>query len=197
MLTPDFSPFPILTTERLLLRQLALSDGPAVQRLRGNEEVMKYISRPLALTVQDAETWINIVAEGLAKNEGITWCICLKENPSEHIGTIGIWRIEKENHRGELGYMIEPVQQGKGLMQEALNTVVEYGFTTLLLHSIEAKIDPRNAASAALLIKTGFVQEAHFKESYLLRDQFVDTAVYSKLTPIRKATGTNEVLPLK
>ena len=186
MLTLNFSPFPLLTTKRLLLRQLVISDGPAVQHLRGNKEVMKYISRPLTLTLQDAESWINIVEEALAKNTGITWCICLGENTSHHIGTIGLWCIDKENHRGEIGYMIEPALQGMGLMHEALVAIICYGFYTIKLHSMEAKIDPRNTASAKLLNKAGFVQEAYFKESYLLHDHFVDTAVYSLLTPNRE-----------
>jgi [ribosomal protein S5]-alanine N-acetyltransferase len=183
MLTPIFTPFPVLTTERLVLRQLLMDDAPAVQHLRGNKEVMEYISRPLTLSLHDAESWINIVIDALSANNGITWCICLKETPLEHIGTIGIWRIDKENHRGEVGYMIEPAQQGKGLMYEALNAVIQYGFASLRLHTIEARIDPRNTASAVLLHKAGFVQEAYFKESYLLRGCFVDTAVYSLLTP--------------
>ncbi|HET7899385.1 MAG TPA: GNAT family protein, partial [Flavisolibacter sp.] len=94
--------------------------------------------------------------------------------------------IEKENHRAEIGYMLEPHLQGKGLMSEALPAVVRYGFTSLQLHSIEARIDPRNKASEALLKKTGFVQEALFKENYRLNEGFADTAVFSLLTPFRE-----------
>ncbi len=187
MLSPNFSPFPELTTQRLLLRQMTLADAPGVQRLRSNVAVMQYINRPLALTLQDAEAWINIILEALAKNDGISWCICLKETPAEHVGSIGLWRIEKENYRAEIGYMLEPHLQGKGLMYEALQKVVHYGFSELKLHSIEARIDPRNSASAALLRKGGFVQEAHFKENYFLRGHFADTAVYSLLTPYPEA----------
>lgn len=53
------------------------------------------------------------------------------------------------------------------------------------LHSIEAHIDPRNIASATLLKKGGFVQEALFKENCFYNDQFSDTAVYSILTPYK------------
>lgn len=186
MLTPNFSPFPPLTTQRLLLRELLPSDAPAVQHLRGNKDVMTYINRPLTLTLQDAEAWVNLVRDNVANNDGITWCICLKEAPSEHVGNIAIWRIEKENYRGEVGYMIEPAHQGKGLMYEALQAVIHYGFATLQLHSLEGRIDPRNKASAAVLSKSGFVQEAYFKENYALRDGFADTAVYSLLTPYEK-----------
>ena len=183
MLSPNFTPFPEIRTDRLLLRQMTLADAPGVQRLRSNEEVMKYINRPLTRTLEDAENWINVVLEALGKNEGITWCICLREGSGEHIGNIGLWRIDKENYRAEIGYMLEPSLHRKGITYEALQKVVAYGFMELKLHSIEARIDPRNAASAALLEKSGFVQEAYFKENYNLRGEFVDTAVYSILTP--------------
>lgn len=186
MLSPNFTPFPEMQTDRLLLRQLTLADAPCVQQLRANEAVMKYINRPLTRTLEEAEGWISIIMEALAKNDGITWCICLKETPAAHVGSIGLWRIEKENYRAEIGYMLEPSLQGKGIMYEALQKVVDYGFRELKLHSIEAQLDPRNAASSALLKKAGFVQEAYFKENYYLHGQFADTAVYSLLTPYRE-----------
>lgn len=188
MLSPIFTPFPELRTDRLLLRQMTLSDAPHLQQLRSNEEVMKYINRPLTQTLEEAESWINMIIEALENNNGITWSICLKEAPSDHVGNIGFWRIDKENHRAEIGYMLEPSQQGKGLMYEALQKVIDFGFGALKLHSIEGQIDPRNIASAALLKKAGFVQEAYFKENYYLRGGFADTAVFSILTPFREAS---------
>lgn len=181
MLSPSFTPFPELNTGRLILRQLRMADAAGVQSLRSNTEVMKYINRPLTLTIEDAQNWIGIVDEALMKNEGITWCIGLRESPDQHVGNIGLWRIEKENYRAEIGYMLEPSFQNKGYMYEALKKVIEYGFNIMRLHSIEARLDPRNSASAALLKKAGFVQEALLKENYHLHGAFADTAVYSLL----------------
>jgi ribosomal-protein-alanine N-acetyltransferase len=181
MLSPSFTPFPELSTTRLLLRTMTLADAPAVQQLRSNPEVMQYINRPLTQTLEEAETWINMVINALAKNDGITWCICMKDTPETHIGSIGYWRLEKENYRAEIGYMLEPRLHGQGFMYEAIQAVLHYGFEQLGLHSVEAQIDPRNGASAALLKKAGFIQEGYFRENYFLRDRFADTAVYSLL----------------
>lgn len=192
MLSPNFFPFPELTTERLLLRQLSLDDAPGVHRLRSNEAVMQYINRPLTKTIEDAEAWISVVLGALVQNNGISWCLCLKEAPQEHVGSIGLWRIDKENYRAEIGYMLEPCLQGKGLMYEALQKVVAYGFSEMKLHSIEAQLDPRNTASAALLKKGGFVREAFFKENYYWQGQFGDTAVWSLLTPSQKTENRSQ-----
>ena len=182
MLSPNFYPFPELITKRLLLRALTLADAPGIRNLRSNEGSMKYINRPLTLTIEDAGKWIEVINESLAKNEGITWCMSLKETPAEPVGTIGLWRIERENYRAEIGYMIEPRLQGKGFMYEAIKEVLNYGFNEMKLHSVEGQIDPRNVASGKLLQKAGFVQEAYFKENYYMHGGFTDTAVYSILS---------------
>jgi ribosomal-protein-alanine N-acetyltransferase len=192
MLSPHFTPFPELTTDRLLLREITIADAPAVRRLRSNADVMQYINRPLTLTIEDAQKWIGLIVDALAKNDGITWCLCLKEAPEEHVGSIGLWRIEKENYRAEIGYMLDPSLQGKGIMYEAIQKVIDYGFREMKVHSIEARIDPRNTASGALLKKAGFVQEGYFKENYFLRGGFADTAVFSLLTPYTQALSKGE-----
>ena len=184
MLALSFTPFPTLTTQRLLLREMTLTDALALQHLRSKPDVMQYINRPLMHTVEEAEKMIGIITKAWRENEGITWCICLKDEPGELVGTIGFWRIDKENDRAEIGYMLEPHLHGKGVMFEALQKVLDYGFKEIKLHSVEAHLDPRNIASAKLLEKAGFVQEGYFRENYKLRDNFADTAVYSLLTSI-------------
>ena len=185
MLTPNFAPFPVLDTPRLILRQITLTDAPAVQRLRSDKEVMKYIHRPLTLTLEDAENWINTIEKAIVENSGINWGIYLRENLMEYVGTVGLWRIEKENYRAEIGYLLQSGLQRKGIMYEAVQQVIKYGFETLKLHSIEGRLDPENIASAALLKKAGFIQEGYFRENYCLGNKFTDTAVYSLITPER------------
>ncbi|MBB1284523.1 GNAT family N-acetyltransferase [Flavisolibacter sp. BT320] len=194
MLFPNFTPFPAMQTGRLLLRQMRLSDAPALHKLRSNKDVMQYINRPLTQTLEEAEGWVNVIIDAVSRNEGITWAICLKESPDEHVGNIGIWRIDKANHRGEVGYMLDPSLQGRGIMYEAIQPVISYGFEQLGLHSLEAQIDPRNQASAALLRKAGFVQEGYFRQNCFHNGSFTDTAVYSLLSSQEKTA--KEDIPL-
>jgi len=182
MLLVNFTPFPEIITKRLLLRQMTMEDAPQLQLLRSNEEVMQYINRPLTKTLKEAQMWVGKIREALKNNEGITWSICLKGNSDVSIGNIGLWRIDKENYRAEIGYMLLPQFHNKGYMSEALKEVLNYGFKQMNLHSLEAQIDPRNKASEALLKKAGFVQEGYFKENYFIHGAFADTAVYSILT---------------
>lgn len=181
MLYPGFNPFPVLTTERLILRRFTYDDAADLFEMRSNETVMQYIHRPINKTIDDAVGLIDIIEELLSKNDGITWCICLKNN-NKYIGSIGFWRIEKDSHRAEIGYLLNPAYQGQGIMQEAITTVINYGFNVIKLHSIGAYVSPKNFASIKLLLKNKFVQEAYFKEDHLHNGRFEDTMVYSLLT---------------
>lgn len=182
MLSVNFSPFPILETERLILRRLTTDDAHAVFKLRSSPETMKYVPRPLAVTIDDALGHIATIDEKVNNNTGINWAITLKGNP-EMIGIIGNFRIEFENYRAEIGYMLLPEFNGKGIASEAIAAAVKYGFEGMKLHSIEAIIDPENFASGRVLEKNGFVKEAHLKENELHNGKFLDTVIYSILNP--------------
>jgi ribosomal-protein-alanine N-acetyltransferase len=89
----------------------------------------------------------------------------------------------KEHYRGEVGYVLLPEYQGKGIMHEALGAVIAYGFDVMKLHSIEANTNPNNTPSHKLLERHGFVREAYFKENYYYNGKFLDSAIYSLITP--------------
>ena len=180
MLTINFHPFQNLETERLLLRRLNANDVAEVFAMRSNPEVMQYIPRPLAQTKEDALAHILVIDEKIENNTGINWGITVK-GEYKIMGIIGHYRIQPENHRAEIGYMSLPEYNGKGYISEAIKAVVAYGFEQMNLHSIEAVIDPGNTASEKVLLKNGFVKEAHILENELWEGKFWDTVIYSLL----------------
>lgn len=178
MINLIFNPFPNLETERLLLRRVVNKDVEQIFALRSDKEVMKYIPRPLVKTKDDALAHITMIDEKIDTNEGINWAITIKNN-DKLIGIIGLYRIQPEHFRAEIGYMLLPEYHGKGIVSEAINEVVNYGFDVIKLHSIEAIIDPKNFASEKVLQKNGFVKEAHLKENEYYEGRFLDTVIYS------------------
>ncbi|WP_313807509.1 GNAT family N-acetyltransferase [Flavobacterium sp.] len=180
MLQFDFSTFPILETERLLLRRIVIADAPQMFALRSNPEIMRYIPREMPKSIEDANAHIEFMQGLLESNECINWGICLKED-GILIGNIGYFRMQPENHRSEIGYMLSTDFHGKGIMQEAIEKIIEYGFKELKLHSIEAVTDPENFASWKLLEKNGFIREGHFKEDCFWQGKYLDSYVYSLL----------------
>lgn len=180
MLIFDFSSFPILETNRLVLRQIIKEDADEMFALRSNPEIMQYIPREMPKTIDDAVKHIEYMQGLLESGECINWAICLK-NDQKLIGNIGYFRMQPENHRAEIGYMLNPDFHGQGVMQEALTEIIRYGFENMKLHSIEAVTDPENFASWKLLEKNGFIREGHFKEDCYWQGKYLDSYVYSLL----------------
>ena len=181
MLEIIFLPFPILKTQRLVLRQLSTNDADAILSLRSNDEVMKYIPRPYLKTKEDALELIAMFDDKIENGIGINWGIYFLEEPEKLLGIIGYYRMKPEHYRAEVGYMLFPKYNGKGIISEALQKVVEYGFKDMKLHSIEAVLDPENKGSEKVLIKNGFVKEAHLIENEYYEGRFLDTLIYSLL----------------
>jgi len=181
MLVLNFTPFPELKTARLLLRRLDKADANEMFFLRSNEDVLRYLGKEAAKSTTEAENFIDVINKSVDENESILWGIALLIERSKIIGTICLWNFKKENYRGEIGYVLHPNHWRKGIMKEAILSVIDYGFNVLKLHSIEALLSPGNTASSAVLESTGFVKEGHLKESFYFKGEFDDTVIYSKL----------------
>ena len=162
MLEFNFTPFPILETERLLLRRVDNKDVNEVFSMRSNAETMKYIPRPLVNNNEEALAHIALLDSGLEKNEAINWAITFK-GENKLLGIIGFYRTKFEDYRSEIGYMLLSENHGKGIASEAVERALDYGFNKMNLHSIEAIIDPGNKESERVLLKNGFVKEGHIK----------------------------------
>jgi ribosomal-protein-alanine N-acetyltransferase len=167
-----------------VLRELVPADAEALYALRNDERVMRHIGRPRASSLADADELITRIAADRVANAGITWGLALKGSDRLE-GTIGYYRLQLAHHRGEVGYLLAPERWGQGYMGEALEAVVDHGFRLLRFHSIEAVTDPGNEASNRLLARHGFIREGLFKENYFWEGRFLDSAVWSRLTPVR------------
>lgn len=158
-----FSPFPQLTTDRLLLRQLSLKDAEKIFALRSDEVVNKYLDRPAATSVEEAKAFINKINSGIQANQSMYWAICFKDQP-ELVGTICMWNFSEEENKAEIGYELLPQFHGKGIMQEAFSKVVAYGFQTLELSRIEAWTTIQNNGSKKILERNHFKRNVELEE---------------------------------
>ncbi|HEV8084733.1 MAG TPA: GNAT family N-acetyltransferase [Chitinophagaceae bacterium] len=181
MLQTNFVPFPEIKTKRLFLRKVNEHDLHQILLLRSNNDVMKYLDKKKAKDLNDAKDFLKMIDDSLDTGDGVLWGIELKKKPGLLVGYICYWRLVKEHYRAEVGYMLLPEFWNKGLMKEALSEVIIFGYNIMKLHSIEARINPRNKASASLLLSTGFIKEAYFKEDFYYDGKFGDTEVYSRL----------------
>lgn len=194
MLSFQFSPFPELRTSRLLLRAMRASDAPAFLVQRSDPRMMRYLDRAPDQTVEESLAMIRKIEQITADNAGITWAMVRPEQEEMLLGTVCFWNLVPEHHRAEIGYALHPDHWRQGLMQETLEVVLRYGFHTMRLHSVEANVNPLNTASIALLERNGFLREAYFRENHFSGGRFLDSAVYSLLTPLREPDKTTTPL---
>ncbi|WP_223034527.1 GNAT family N-acetyltransferase [Hanstruepera marina] len=147
--------FQILNTARLQLRPLTIEDAPQIQFLRSNAIVNQFVKRQKTETIEDALNFIKRISSSVSKQEVYYWSITLKNNP-ELKGTICLWNFSKDLKTAEVGYDLHPDLHGQGIMNESLTAVVNYGFKTLNLDTIEAYTQQDNLSSVYLLKKLGF-----------------------------------------
>lgn len=173
--------FPTLVTDRLYLRQLTLADAEDIFTYFSRDEVTKYYDLESFTEVEQAEKFIRSMLTRYEKQEGFRWGITLKDAPERIVGTIGFHNWQKEHSRIEIGYELAPEYWRQGLMTEAMEVVVDYGFQLPQVHRIEAFIDPDNEGSRRLLLKSGFTKEGHLRDYFYEKGQFVDAVVFGYL----------------
>jgi len=155
MIDVSFTPFPFLTTENYALRNLTLKNAQEIFALRSSDEINKYLDRPKANTPDDALSFITTIINGIAKNEAIFWVVTPK-GEARFLGSICLWNISREEAKAEIGYELLPENHGKGIMQEVIPRVIQFGFEEMKLQMIEAELSPRNMKSVRLLERNNF-----------------------------------------
>ncbi|MCW3077023.1 MAG: ydaF 4 [Bacteroidetes bacterium] len=180
MLTLNFDPFPVLETERLLLKRIVASDAQDLFIIRSNKETMRFIPRPVAKTIEDALALIELIDAGIISNERINWGMHEK-SANKLIGIVGYHHINTSNARAEVGYVLNADYHKKGLMQEALAKVLNYGFEVLKFNCIEAIVDPENVSSLRVMEKANFVKEGCLRDYTYHNEKYSDAFIFSKL----------------
>jgi ribosomal-protein-alanine N-acetyltransferase len=159
----NFTPFPVLETERLTLRALNLDDAKAIFGLRTNKEVNEFIDRKKPNNLSEARAFIDRISNLASNNKGVFWVIESKNN-HQLIGTIGFRNFEDEEDYAEIGYELDPLYQQKGFMTEAFKKILNFGFQEMELKTIEAFTHKNNIDSIALLEKQDFVFQPEIKD---------------------------------
>ncbi len=165
-----FHPFPVISTDRLHLRETTKEDIEEFFFLRSDAGVNRYIKKEPLKDLAEARELLSKMKKSTAANQSIDWCICLKGS-TRMIGSVCLWNFSADRQRAETGYLLNTRFQGQGIMQEALKAVLNYGFNKAGFTEIEAYTHYANARSINLLQKSGF--EVSGKEDEFNADNVV------------------------
>lgn len=173
-----FETFPIIETERLLLRNMVAEDAPKILEFRQNNRISAFIHRDSMDNIESAHGLIQRVIKGYEDKSMLAWGGVLKST-NTFIGSCGFNKIDTQNLRAEIGGEMSPEAWGKRIAPQAVKQIIDFGFNTMHLHSIEARVSPNNRSAIYLLEQLGFIKEAHFKDYYQFKDQWHSLAVYT------------------
>lgn len=173
-----FDEFPILETERLILREPKEEDVDPLFQIYREEEAMKYYG---IYSIEDRKKIFQLIQQykqNFREQKSIRFAICLKKN-NLCIGSCGYHNWQKGFFRGEIGYELHPHYWRQGYMKEALSAMLAFGYREFALNRIEALVYPENHASEALLHSLHFSKEACLKEYAFFRERFQDLNLFS------------------
>ena len=177
--------FPILETDRLILRNITTEDANCILKYLSDEEVMTYYGMTPFKSITDALDEISWYDSILTNKSGIRWGITLKHQ-DRVIGSCGFLNAVPQHFRIEIGYELSKDLWGRGLASEAVEAIIHYGFKELGLQRIEALIEPPNRSSRRLVEKLGFVREGLLRNYEFTNKGFDDLYMYALLkTDIR------------
>jgi RimJ/RimL family protein N-acetyltransferase len=178
----DWQLLPQIKTDRLVLRWIAADDVDDFYAIYSDPEVMRYWSTPPLPHREAASDLITGIHESFKRHELLKWGIALASD-DKLIGSVSIFHPDFTHRRAEIGYALGRAHWGHGYMQEALKAVLNYAFTVLHLHRIEADVDPRNAASIRTLERLGFQREGYLRERWHVNGEIQDAFFYGLLRP--------------
>jgi len=173
-----FEPYPEFETGRLFLRKLKGSDTALVFEFNSNLESLQFIPRDPWTDIKQATEKMDFFIEAYKKKEAIWWSFTLKET-GKVIGYGGVFNIDKDNNKAEIGYGLLPGNSGKGLMTEALSKIVNFTVDQLKLHRIYALVVPGNTGSEKVLEKFGFNKEGVLRHHKYSRKKYFDMGMFS------------------
>jgi len=176
-----FCDIPTLSTERLTLRGMRSQDAEDMYRYASRADITEYLLWSPHHSLSYTREYLKYVERRYSLGDFFDWAIVNKAD-GKMIGTCGFARIDAENQLGELGYVLNPEYQGKGIATEAAREVVRFGFETLGLHRIEARFMEKNDSSRRVMERLGMSFEGFARESVFVKGRYVTVGKYAILS---------------
>jgi len=174
-----FNVFPEINTERLKLRKIKQEDTESIYKLLSNPEVIKYDTFEIFTSLKQAKEVVEWFKDEYKQKNAIFWGIRLK-NEGEIIGFCKS-QIEIPKVRASFGYSLRRDYWNRGIMTEAVGSIVDFTFNTIDVHRIETTVAIENYASLRVLEKLGFVKEGILRQRSCFRGSYQDMVMLSLL----------------
>ena len=170
-----------LRTARLLLREFAPDDWPAVLAYQSDPRYLRFYEWE-GRTEAEVRDFVGMFVgwQGERPRTKYQFALVLPET-GRLIGNCGIRVNDPARREGNIGYALDPAHWGRGYATEAARALLAFGFGDLGLHRVWAHCVAENAASARVLEKVGLRQEGRLREHEVFKGRWWDTLLYAIL----------------
>lgn len=171
----------IQITDNIHLELLSESHAPAIFEIVAANR--NYLRTWLTWIdyAQTVDFIYNFAKGSMQRNkEGIEYSFVIMENKTV-VGRIGIYKIDKQNKIGEIGYWIAENQQGRGLVTESCKALLLFCFDELNLNRIEIKCGTENLKSQKIPELLHFTKEGILRQAEWIQEKYIDLYIYSYL----------------
>lgn len=173
-------PAPSLHTDRLRLRAFEPTDADALFALHSDAHVLRYWDSPTWSDRGRAERFIAVCRDMEVQGTGTRLAVD-RASDGAFIGWCTVARWNPVHRSASLGYCYSDAAWGHGYATEAARALLRWAFDTLDLNRVQAETDTRNAASARVLEKLGFVREGTLREDCVVDGEVSDSWVFGLL----------------
>jgi ribosomal-protein-alanine N-acetyltransferase len=170
---------PVMSAGKVTLRELRVSDAPALLALLTTEEVARFISPP-PTTIEAFERFI----EWTHRERAAGRYVCFAVMPRGFDTAIGIFQVRAVDPgfgTAEWGFAIGSPFWGTGVFMDAARLTMEFAFEIVGVARLEARAAVSNGRGNGALAKVGAVKEAILRRSFLCRGQYLDQVLWSVL----------------
>jgi ribosomal-protein-alanine N-acetyltransferase len=168
----------VLRGSSVILRPLRPNDALTLNEILRDRRVTRML--PPRVRHEGGRHFVRRLLAEQAQGKGIPFVI-VPVGTDEVVGQIRLLDVSPSARSGEVGYFLRRRAWGKGFATDALRLICRFGFRTMSLHRVEAKVVAGNLGSRRVLEKVGFRQEGHARRAARLADGWADVWAFGLL----------------
>jgi len=169
---------PMFETNRLLLRKIEIEDAIEYFDILSDPETVRHTRWEVSREINDTIAYLEFLEQKYKLRQAFHWGIVDKES-KKLIGRVAFISFDEENDRTEIGYVISRHFWNRGLISEAAQVLIDYGFNELGLNRIEARCNEDNLGSERVMRKIGMKFEGILREQLKMKGKYINQKFYS------------------
>src|SRR5205085_2563302 len=170
---------PTLTGSVVTLRELRVTDAPALFAALTTEQVCRFISPPPS-TVDGFEKFIAWTHRQRAAGQYVCFAV-VPRGSDLAIGLFQVRSLEADFGSAEWGFAIAAEFWGTGVFLDGAKLVVQFAFETVGSHRLEARAAVLNGRGNGALRKIGAIREGVLRKSFLRNAEYLDQSLWTIL----------------